>query len=63
MEDINMFTCCGTNACNWNDKFDIRVANSADGITIDVKPKDKSKVKSLQKFAESYKDFCGDDCC
>ncbi len=58
-----MLNCCSTSQCNWNDKFDINIANSADGITINVTPKDKSKVKSLQKFAESYRDFCGDDCC
>ena len=58
-----MINCCSTGQCNWNEKFNINIANSEDGITINVTPKDKSKVKSLQKFAESYKDFCGDDCC
>ena len=58
-----MINCCSTNNCKWNEKFEINIANSVDGITINVTPKDKSKVKSLQKFAESYKDFCGNDCC
>jgi hypothetical protein len=58
-----MFTCCGTGTCNWKDKFDIDIANSTEGITIDVKPKDKSKVESLQKFADAYRNFCDSDCC
>ena len=58
-----MFNYCGTNSCNWNEKFDVKVANSVDGITINVKPKDKTKVKSLQRLAESYKEFCEGDCC
>lgn len=58
-----MINCCNPKDCNWNEKFDITVANSEEGITIDVKPKDKSKVKTLQKLAESYRDFCGDECC
>lgn len=49
--------------CKWNEKFNISIENSDEGITIDVKPKDKSKVKSLQKLAESCKDFCDSDCC
>lgn len=58
-----MIHCCSTKDCNWNEKFDISVTNSKEGITIDVKPKDKSKVESLQKFAAAYKDFCDSDCC
>jgi len=45
-----MINCCSTSQCNWNEKFDINIANSEDGITINVSPKDKSKVKSLQKL-------------
>jgi hypothetical protein len=58
-----MFSCCSKNACNWNEKFDINIANSEEGVTINVIPKDKSKVKSLQKLVESYKDFCEGECC
>ena len=58
-----MINCCSSKDCNWNEKFDISVVNSKEGISINVKPKDKTKVESLQKLAESYKDFCGDDCC
>ena len=58
-----MINCCSSKDCNWNEQFNIAVANSEEGITIDVKPKDKSKIKSLQNLAESYRDFCGDDCC
>jgi hypothetical protein len=58
-----MFTCCSSNQCNLKEKFDFDITNTADGITIDISPKDKTKVKSLQKLAESYKDFCEGDCC
>jgi hypothetical protein len=58
-----MNNCCGFNSKNFREQFDFKVSNSADGITVDVKPKDKSKVKSLQNFAEACQDFCGDDCC
>lgn len=58
-----MFNCCGSNQCNLNEKFNFNIVNTEDGITVNISPKDKSKVKSLQKLAESYKDFCEGDCC
>jgi hypothetical protein len=58
-----MCTCCGFNTKNFKEQFDFSISNSTTGITIDVKPKDKSKVGSLQKFAEACQDFCGAECC
>lgn len=58
-----MMNFCNTKDCNWNEKFDFSVQNSKEGVIIEVKPKDKTKVESLQKFAKAYKDFCGGDCC
>lgn len=58
-----MNTCCGNQSFLCSDQFEYNISNTAEGITIDVKPKDKSKVKSLQKFAEAYQDFCGEGCC
>lgn len=58
-----MNSCCGINAFNCSDQFDLTFTNTSEGITIDVKPKDKSKVESLQKLAEASRDFCGEGCC
>ncbi len=58
-----MFNCCGSNHCGLDEKFDFRVENSDEGITINITPKDKSKVKSLQKLVESHRDFFGSGCC
>lgn len=55
--------CCKTDQCNLSEQFDFTINNTKEGIIIDVKPKDKSKVDSLQKLAEAYKDFCDGNCC
>ncbi len=58
-----MCNCFGFNTKNFREQFEFSVSNSSEGITIDVRPKDKGKVESLQKFAEACQDFCGTDCC
>ncbi len=58
-----MNSCCGNQSLLCSDQFEYTFTNTTEGISIDVKPKDKSKVESLQKFAEAWKDFCGEGCC
>jgi hypothetical protein len=58
-----MHNCCGFNTKNFREQFDFNLSNTKEGITIAVTPKDKTKVESLQKFAEACQDFCGPDCC
>lgn len=58
-----MTNCCGFNAKNLSKHFNLKVSNTDDGIKVDVTPKDKSKVESLQKFAEACRDLCEEDCC
>ena len=58
-----MFACChGSHMKSICDKFDIKISQTEKGVQINAEPKDQSKVKSFQKFVESWKDLCGSDC-
>ena len=52
--NLNAFCC--------NDQFDVKVTNTKTGVSIDVSPKDKSKVDTLQKFVAAYDSYCEEFC-
>lgn len=56
-----MCNCCNLNFNKLNEKFNISYENTGTGVLLNIEPKDKTRVKSLQKFIEAYRDFC--DCC
>jgi hypothetical protein len=58
-----MFGCCSSfdmkSIC---EKFNLKITQTENGIQINAEPKDKTKIKSFQKFIESWKDLCDGEC-
>ena len=54
--------CCVKYVRMVKDKFDFDVTESDKGISINIGPKDPSKVKALQSLLRGIKGLCG-ECC
>ena len=56
-----MSNCCGMDMKSICERFNCDVKETANGVQINVTPKDPEKVDSLKGLAKACKDFCG--CC
>ncbi len=57
--------CCNTGATlkSMCEKYDVKISETDKGITMEVEPKDKSKVKQFKDFIKACRDYCDCDCC
>ncbi|MFQ5500463.1 MAG: hypothetical protein ACE5FH_12410 [Candidatus Zixiibacteriota bacterium] len=55
--------CCGTIPKDLCEKFDCKVEESDNGLTINLTSDDPKKAYALKQLFKASKELCGDACC